>query len=61
MIRFFIGSVLAAAALLAQTTGQANIVGNVYDTTGSVIAGAKVTVVSAERQFTYNATTNRKS
>ncbi|MFN7921795.1 MAG: carboxypeptidase regulatory-like domain-containing protein [Bryobacteraceae bacterium] len=43
---------------LAQTTGQATIVGNVTDSTGAVIPGAKITVVSTERQFTYNATSN---
>ena len=42
----------------AQTTGAATMVGTVTDTSGAVIAGAKVSVVNAEMGFTSEGTTN---
>ena len=58
MHRTILGVLLSAGAMLAQTTGQATIIGNITDSTGAVMAGAKVVVVSTERQFNYNATSN---
>lgn len=58
MLKVALAAVLSAGLALAQTTGQATIVGSITDTTGAVMPGAKVTVVSTERQFTYNASTN---
>ena len=52
-------SLLLATATYAQTTGAATIVGNVTDTTGAVIPGAKVVVVNPLTGFTFDAVTNR--
>ncbi len=52
--------IAASSTLIAQTTGTATIVGIVTDNTGAVIAGAKITVLSQERQFVYNAVTNNE-
>jgi uncharacterized surface anchored protein len=42
---------------LAQTTGTATIVGAVTDPTGSVVAGAKITVVNVNTSFVHNSVT----
>jgi hypothetical protein len=39
------------AALMAQTGGGATLVGTVKDSSGSVVAGAKVKVVNMETSF----------
>lgn len=56
------GRILALAALLsqalyAQTAGTGTLVGTVSDSTGAVIAGAKVTVINSETSFTSAAVT----
>ncbi|MBI3210936.1 MAG: TonB-dependent receptor [Candidatus Solibacter usitatus] len=48
---------LAAAAAMAQTGGGATLVGTVRDSTGSVVAGAKVTVVNTATSFLTETTT----
>src|SRR6185369_3519788 len=53
-------SLLLATAAYAQTTGAATIVGNVTDTTGAVIPGAKVIVVNPLTGFTFDAVTNQE-
>ncbi len=52
-------SLLAATAITvsAQGTGTATLVGTVSDASGSVIAGASVTVRSVERAFVYEGET----
>src|SRR5215831_18835254 len=52
-------ALLAAPAAVAQTTGAATIVGTVTDTSGAVIAGAKVTVVNTETNFHFEGLTNQ--
>ena len=51
MFRFATILFLSAAALWAQSTGAASVVGTVTDSTGSVIPGAKVTVVNTGTSF----------
>ena len=48
---------LFASSALAQTTGTATIVGAVTDSTGSVVAGAKITVVNVNTSFVHNSVT----
>jgi Carboxypeptidase regulatory-like domain len=43
--------VLQAAALMAQTRGGATLVGTVKDSSGAVVAGAKIKVVNMETSF----------
>lgn len=64
MVQKYRGSVAAwAAALLfaalldGQTTGTGTMVGTVTDTSGAVVAGAKVTVVNTATAFTSEITT----
>ena len=47
-------------AMWAQTTGTGTMVGNITDMTGSVLAGAKVTVVSLDTAFTSTAAVLRR-
>ncbi len=49
---------LSVATLLAQTTGTGTLVGTISDTTGAVVAGAKVTVVNTATAFTSEVPTN---
>ena len=46
-----------AAAAVGQTGGGATLVGTVKDSTGSVVAGAKVKVVNTETSFLTETTT----
>src|ERR1700720_3054138 len=55
-----VASLVFAAAAYAQTTGAATIVGNVTDTTGALIPGAKVIVVNPQTGFTFDAVTNQE-
>src|SRR5947207_1849579 len=50
---------LTVSAALAQTTGAATIVGNVTDSTGALIPGAKVTVVNRQTNFQFEGLTNQ--
>jgi hypothetical protein len=43
--------ILSAAMLAAQTTGTGTLVGSISDSSGAVIAGAKVTVVNIDTSF----------
>ncbi|MCU1258949.1 MAG: hypothetical protein JWO80_1834 [Bryobacterales bacterium] len=47
----FFNVVLAAGSAWSQTAGTGNLVGNVKDTTGAVIAAAKVSAVNTETAF----------
>jgi hypothetical protein len=49
---------LFAGAAIAQTTGAANLVGTVTDSTGAVVAGAKVRVVNVGTEFVSESQTN---
>ncbi len=51
---------LLTSAAFAQTTGAGTIVGTVTDTSGAVVAGAKVSVVNAETGFNFESTTNNE-
>jgi hypothetical protein len=51
-------ALLSATAGFAQTTGAATIVGNVTDTSGAVVPGAKVTVINTETNFHFEGLTN---
>jgi len=51
-------TLLFAVSMSAQTTGTGTLVGTVTDTTGAVVAGAKITVVNAATAFTSEVTTN---
>ena len=57
MSKILICVVTVASCAFAQTTGTASIVGAATDSTGSVIAGAKVTVVNTSTQFVANTVT----
>src|SRR3954451_23008081 len=49
---------LLASAAFAQTTGSSTLVGNVTDTSGAVVPGAKITVVNTETNFNFEGVTN---
>src|SRR5579885_903129 len=49
---------IAAVSASAQTTGAATIVGTVTDTSGAVMAGAKVSVVNPDTGFHFEGVTN---
>lgn len=57
MTRLLIGTLVAAACLVAQTTGTATITGAVTDSTGSIIPGAKVTVTNTATRVSIQTTT----
>ena len=44
----------------AQTTGTATLLGNLTDSSGAVVSGAKVTVVNADTSFTSSTVTNNE-
>ena len=48
---------LSVTVLFGQTTGRATLLGTVRDSSGAVVAGAKVTVRSVERSFVYESET----
>ena len=54
---FLLSLLVLAGSAWAQTTGTGTLVGNVSDTTGAILAGGKVTVVSLETAFTSTAIT----
>jgi len=49
---------LAARAALPQSTGTATVVGNVSDSSGAMVASAKVAVRNLGTQFVYEGLTN---
>lgn len=49
---------ILALPVFAQTTGTATLVGNVTDTSGAVVTGARVNIVNTETQFAHNGQTN---
>ena len=51
MFRFFFVALVSAAALWAQAAGTATVVGRITDSSGSIIPGAKVTVVNVDTAF----------
>jgi hypothetical protein len=53
-----LGLILFPIAAAAQTTGTGTLVGTVSDTTGAVVAGAKVVVVNTATAFTSEIPTN---
>ena len=57
LLRLTIATLLVVSLALAQSTGNATLVGTVTDSTGAVIAGAKVTVVNAGTSFVSESTT----
>ena len=48
----------ASAACFAQTSGTGSLVGTVRDTSGALVAGAKVSIVNTETQFVSNTVTS---
>ena len=58
MLRFATLLLLSAAAMWAQSTGAASLVGTVSDTSGAVIPGAKIAVRNLGTQFLYESQTN---
>lgn len=58
LFRGLAAAFLSVAALLAQTTGTGTLVGTISDTSGAVVAGAKVTVVNTATAFTSEVPTN---
>jgi hypothetical protein len=46
------GAVLFAISLSGQTTGTGTLVGTITDSSGALVAGAKVTTVNAATAFT---------
>ncbi len=56
--RFALTLLLAAGAMMAQTGGGATLVGTIKDSTGAVVAGAKVTVVNTATAFIAENTTS---
>ena len=56
-VRAVILCLVAAACAVAQSTGTATLVGAVTDSSGSVIPGAKVTVVNTGAGFVFNSVT----
>src|SRR5690242_8282286 len=48
---------VTAALVLGQATGTATMLGAVTDSTGSIVPGAKVTVVQTGTNFTFTSTT----
>ncbi|MEK7409004.1 MAG: hypothetical protein AAB225_28405 [Acidobacteriota bacterium] len=57
LLRVLGGLLLMLAAAFAQTTGSATLVGTLTDSTGALIAGAKVTVVNTGTSFVSETTT----
>src|ERR1043166_4305383 len=57
-LRCGLALMVAAASAIAQTGGGATLVGTVMDSTGSVVAGAKVKVVNTETAFVTETTTS---
>ena len=55
--RMLLISSVAAACALAQATGTATMLGAVTDSSGSVIPGAKITVIQTGTNFTFTSTT----
>ena len=58
LLRGAVTWLLTASALMAQTGGGATLVGTVRDSTGSAVAGAKVTVVNTATAFLAETTTS---
>src|SRR5258708_13734902 len=53
MIRLLVASVLlSATGMYAQTAGTATLLGNVTDSSGASVVGAKISVVNPENSFT---------
>ncbi len=57
LLRILGGLLLVLAVAFAQTTGSATLVGTLTDSTGALIAGAKVTVVNTGTSFVSETTT----
>lgn len=55
-----LGLIALASSLCAQTTGTGTLVGNVTDSTGASLVGAKITVVSVDTAFTSAAVTTNE-
>lgn len=58
MVRSLVLLASCAVALHAQTAGTATLVGNITDSTGAIVAGAKVTAVSQSTAFVSEAVAN---
>ena len=56
----FVALIAIAGHGWAQTTGTGTLVGNVTDSSGGSLAGAKITVVSLDTAFTSNAVTTNE-
>ena len=59
LARMLLSFALLAASLAAQSsTGTATMVGAVTDTSGSVVAGAKITVTNTDAGFVFTSVTS---
>src|SRR5437763_17204766 len=59
IVLLVLGCWLGISTASAQTTGAATIVGNVTDTSGAVVPGAKISVVNTETNFHFEGLTNQ--
>src|SRR5712691_5181997 len=57
MLRIILSIVIAASSAFSQTTGTDSVLGLATDSTGSVVAGAKVTVINTGTRFVSNTVT----
>lgn len=53
-----LGSMISGTCLLSQTAGTGTLVGNISDTSGAVLVGAKVSAVNTETSFSFESVTN---
>src|SRR5262245_3685770 len=60
MFRAIVIGLLAAAIAAAQSTGAATMTGAVTDSTGAVVAGARITVISTDTGFISNSVTTNE-
>src|SRR5437764_10718826 len=51
IVLLLVAGLMTAGVMAAQTAGSGTMVGTVSDTTGAVVAGAKVAVVNVETAF----------
>src|ERR1051326_2488429 len=59
-IVFTVFALLSATAGSGRNTGAATILGNVTDTSGAVVPGAKVTFINTETNFHFEGVTNQE-
>src|SRR3954469_17539701 len=58
MSRFLVFLLIAARSVSGQTTGGATVRGSVVDSTGAIVAGAKVSATNVQTSFVYEGVTS---